>query len=69
MQGRAEKVKDDLRIGSHCFFVEFVGEDLIEIIGFEFFIGIAVPEPYLGINAFDVLLLFLRLLFLQRFQA
>jgi hypothetical protein len=57
VEGGAEEVEDELRALGDGLLVEFVGEDLVEVVGVELIVLVAVPQPDLGLHALHVLLL------------
>ncbi len=52
-------MEDKLCALGYGLLVEFVGEDLVEVVGVELLVLVAIPQPDLSLNALDILL-FLR---------
>jgi hypothetical protein len=56
-----KEVEDELNAGDHGVFVDFERKDLVKIVRVELFVLVLVPNPYFGITALEITLLFFSL--------
>jgi hypothetical protein len=55
VEGGAEEVENELCALAYCLFVEFIGEDLVEVVRMELLVLFPIPQPNLSLDAFDIL--------------